>query len=275
MNSFFRTILQKANWWLRINGFIVAIVGTFAAIESKENTGGIILNILLFIYSITLLPVCFKWIPSKMARIFLTCLYPIVLFFIFVYSSLYTQNIFYATLAFNGLLILVFIFRVIRFVWNGMTSSHSNISTSEFTRKKKPIKEQKDRTIFNFKQVQPTSQQKKPTTTPSQKREHPSKEQHSKETSHTRTATPKKNHYYYCEYCGNRATKIESLVSRVCPKHPYGFDKGNHKLYEGGEKSSYTCKYCGKKFPEILNMCGALCPKHPNGSAKGHHSPAL
>ena len=34
-------------------------------------------------------------------------------------------------------------------------------------------------------------------------------------------------------------TSIAQLTSSFCPKHPDGFSKGKHKLYEGSEKSQY------------------------------------
>ena len=56
---------------------------------------------------------------------------------------------------------------------------------------------------------------------------------------------------FYCEYCGKKFTSIAQLTSSFCPKHPNGFSKGKHKLYEGSEKSQYFCKYCGKKFSSL------------------------
>ncbi|MGL5958850.1 MAG: C2H2-type zinc finger protein [Phocaeicola sp.] len=79
----------------------------------------------------------------------------------------------------------------------------------------------------------------------------------------------------YCEYCGHKFPNARLLLNSTCPRHPNGSNKGNHKLYEGSEKSKYTCKYCGKSFHSIQAMIGGSCSKHPSGSNKGNHSPAL
>lgn len=81
--------------------------------------------------------------------------------------------------------------------------------------------------------------------------------------------------HYYCEYCGHRFPSVRLLTSTPCPRHPYGKDKGKHKLYEGREKSEYTCKYCGRHFPSIMLMTAAPCLNHPKGENEGNHSPAL
>ena len=77
---------------------------------------------------------------------------------------------------------------------------------------------------------------------------------------------------FYCVYCGLNFSTVKALVSLRCSRSP---DHGNHKLYEGSEKSQYTCKYCGLKFTKIRIMTGLKCTKHPAGSCKGFHSPAL
>ena len=80
---------------------------------------------------------------------------------------------------------------------------------------------------------------------------------------------------YYCKYCGKDSSSIQSLTGLDCPRHPNGFCKGKHELYEGSEKSRYYCKYCGKDSSSIQSLTGLDCPKHPNGFCKGKHSPAL
>ena len=80
---------------------------------------------------------------------------------------------------------------------------------------------------------------------------------------------------FYCEYCGQAFSTVSSLTSYSCNRHPDGHHKGNHKLYEGGEKSQYICKYCGQKFGTISSMTANSCNKHPDGNYKGSHSPAL
>ncbi len=80
---------------------------------------------------------------------------------------------------------------------------------------------------------------------------------------------------HYCEYCGHKFPDIRLLTTASCVRHPNGSNKGNHKLYEGSEKTKYNCKYCGKQFSSILVMTGATCLHHPKGSHKGGHAPAL
>ena len=80
---------------------------------------------------------------------------------------------------------------------------------------------------------------------------------------------------FYCEYCGTKATSVQSLTSQTCGKHIDGMHKGKHKLYEGSEKSKYTCKYCGTMNPTIQSLTSQTCGKHPNGMHKGKHAPAL
>ena len=80
---------------------------------------------------------------------------------------------------------------------------------------------------------------------------------------------------FYCEYCGQKFPNVQVLTINKCMRHPEGSLKGNHKLYEGSEKSQYTCKFCGRKFPTIANLVVQPCMRHPNGSLKGKHAPAL
>lgn len=80
---------------------------------------------------------------------------------------------------------------------------------------------------------------------------------------------------YYCKYCGQKFSSVNSLTSHSCPRHPNGMFKGKHELYEGSEKSKYTCKYCGQSFSSISSMTSHSCPRHPDGTFKGKHSPAL
>ena len=80
---------------------------------------------------------------------------------------------------------------------------------------------------------------------------------------------------FYCEYCGYGSDSVRSLTACSCARHPFGPNKGKHKLYEGSEKSKYTCKYCGQQFGSIRSMSSCSCVRHPNGSNKGKHSPAL
>ncbi len=80
---------------------------------------------------------------------------------------------------------------------------------------------------------------------------------------------------FYCVQCGQEFSNVRSLTNAKCPKHPLGFCKGSHVLYEGSEKSKYTCKYCGQQFNSIRSMTNARCAKHPDGFCKGSHSPAL
>lgn len=80
---------------------------------------------------------------------------------------------------------------------------------------------------------------------------------------------------FYCEYCGEKASNVRSLVGANCIRHPFGSNKGKHKLYEGSEKSQYTCKYCGANASNIRSLVNINCIRHPNGSNKGKHAPAL
>lgn len=80
---------------------------------------------------------------------------------------------------------------------------------------------------------------------------------------------------FYCEYCGASSSSIQTLTGTPCNRHPDGYNKGRHKLYEGGEKSKYTCKYCGVSASSIQSLTNAPCNRHPNGYNKGRHVPAL
>lgn len=80
---------------------------------------------------------------------------------------------------------------------------------------------------------------------------------------------------YYCQYCGQKFNSIQALTNANCPKHPAGFAKGKHTLYEGSEKSQYFCKFCGQSFSSIQALTNARCPKHPDGFGKSNHVPAL
>jgi hypothetical protein len=80
---------------------------------------------------------------------------------------------------------------------------------------------------------------------------------------------------YYCEYCGTKASSVSGLTLSTCTMHPNGRYKGNHKLYEGSEKSQYVCKYCGTKASSVSGLTLSTCTMHPNGRYKGNHAPAL
>ena len=80
---------------------------------------------------------------------------------------------------------------------------------------------------------------------------------------------------FYCEYCGQKFPSVSSLTASSCARHPAGFCKGKHKLYEGSEKAQNTCKYCGQKFPPLSSLTASSCARHPDGFCKGKHSPAL
>lgn len=80
---------------------------------------------------------------------------------------------------------------------------------------------------------------------------------------------------FYCKYCGNAYSSVQSLTSTTCSRHPDGVGKGRHALYEGDEAPEYTCKYCGKRASTIASLTSQMCPRHPDGNGKGRHSPAL
>ena len=80
---------------------------------------------------------------------------------------------------------------------------------------------------------------------------------------------------FYCEYCGQKYTSVQSLTANKCMRHPNGSFKGKHKLYEGNEKSQYVCKYCGQKYSSLSSLTANKCLRHPSGNFQGKHSPAL
>ena len=94
----------------------------------------------------------------------------------------------------------------------------------------------------------------------------------------TRTTNPKEREWqmakFYCKNCGASFSSVQALTGQSCPRHPDGFCKGKHELYEGDEKDSYTCEYCGQSFRTIQAMTGQSCPRHPDGFCKGKHSPS-
>ena len=75
----------------------------------------------------------------------------------------------------------------------------------------------------------------------------------------------------YCKYCGQEARDVRALVSGVCPKHPAGFAKGKHALFEGEARGEYVCVYCGQTASSVRALVTVPCPKHPDGFAKGKH----
>lgn len=74
-----------------------------------------------------------------------------------------------------------------------------------------------------------------------------------------------------CKYCGAEARDARALLSASCPKHPAGFAKGRHALFEGELREEYACVYCGQTAKSIRALVSASCPKHPDGFAKGRH----
>ena len=78
---------------------------------------------------------------------------------------------------------------------------------------------------------------------------------------------------YYCEFCGRKASSIQSLSAGYCLRHPLGPGKGKHMLYEGPEAARYVCEYCGREAPSILTLTTGSCLRHPNGPNKGNHKP--
>ena len=75
-----------------------------------------------------------------------------------------------------------------------------------------------------------------------------------------------------CKYCGATARDARALLSAPCPKHPAGFAKGRHALFEGEARSVYTCVYCGQTARSIKALVTSPCPRHPDGFAKGKHA---
>ncbi len=80
---------------------------------------------------------------------------------------------------------------------------------------------------------------------------------------------------YYCEYCGDKRSSIQTLTMQACTRHPLGPHKGKHKLYEGSEKQRYECKYCGESKDSIAKLTLGKCVRHPDGIHKGRHAPTL
>jgi DNA-directed RNA polymerase subunit RPC12/RpoP len=75
----------------------------------------------------------------------------------------------------------------------------------------------------------------------------------------------------FCKYCGQEARDARSLLTSPCPKHPSGFAKGKHALFEGESRSEYACVNCGQTARSLKALVTAACPKHPSGFAKGRH----
>lgn len=75
-----------------------------------------------------------------------------------------------------------------------------------------------------------------------------------------------------CKYCGQEAREARALLSSICPRHPDGFGKGKHALFEGAQRDEYVCVYCGQTAKTLRALVSATCPRHPNGFAKGRHS---
>ncbi len=80
---------------------------------------------------------------------------------------------------------------------------------------------------------------------------------------------------YFCKNCGMKFSGIKALAASTCRNHPKGSHQGNHKLYEGSEKSRYTCKYCGMQAGSIAALTASTCRHHPDGNHQGKHKPAL
>ena len=80
---------------------------------------------------------------------------------------------------------------------------------------------------------------------------------------------------FYCEYCGQKFSSVQTLTGASCSRHPNGCGKGKHKLYEGEEASKYICEYCGQTFSSIQTMTGLSCSRHPDGCGKGRHHPFI
>ena len=72
---------------------------------------------------------------------------------------------------------------------------------------------------------------------------------------------------FYCKWCGNKYSSVQTLVNGMCPKSP----TKKHELYEGSEKSQYTCKYCGNKYSSLQTLTNGMCSKSPTKK----HQPAL
>ena len=66
--------------------------------------------------------------------------------------------------------------------------------------------------------------------------------------------------YYYCVYCGQKASSISLLTSSACSRHPNGNFNGKHEPYQGTEKSKYICKYCGLQASSISSLTSSPVP---------------
>jgi len=40
----------------------------------------------------------------------------------------------------------------------------------------------------------------------------------------------------FCKYCGAEAREARALLSAPCPRHPAGFARGRHALFEGAAR---------------------------------------
>ncbi len=78
---------------------------------------------------------------------------------------------------------------------------------------------------------------------------------------------------FYCEYCGQKFSNVQSLTLGICSRHPNG--SGKHKLYQGSEKDQYTCKHCGQRFSTLTSLVAGICSRHKIGGGFGKHEPAL
>lgn len=64
-------------------------------------------------------------------------------------------------------------------------------------------------------------------------------------------------------------------MASSCHRHLLGFNKVEHKLYEGSEKSHCSLKYGGTLASTIISLTRKLCQRHPIGTGNGKHAPAL
>jgi transcription elongation factor Elf1 len=80
---------------------------------------------------------------------------------------------------------------------------------------------------------------------------------------------------FYCKYCGQSFSSVQSLTQNWCLKNPAGKSGQRHVLYEGGEKAQYTCKYCGQKFASLQSLTHNWCLKNPAGKTGQPHEAAL
>jgi hypothetical protein len=76
---------------------------------------------------------------------------------------------------------------------------------------------------------------------------------------------------YFCKYCGNRYSKISTMVIIPCDNHPKKEKKGNCELYQGNDKAEYECVYCHQTFQSIKALTTFYCEKHPDGAFCGCH----